>query len=347
MRKRLRLALAVGLTAVALAGCAGTGASPGGQTLTNDMAETERLAKAEGEVHWLSAGTQAAGDAVAAAFQQRYGIRVTVTRHSSAEMAQRIEGDVRSLGRVDADVTTQTDNALARTLRDEGYVMALSADRFPGLPPELMYCEIGPLVQFAVPVVGYNTERLGGFVPDSWDDLLDPRLAGQIMITDPRTAATWAQIWHAVLNTPALGENYVKALAAHGFQPVASSLVGAEQLAAGQGSVLVASTPSVFHAQIAKGGPIAFFSPVNPAPVAYTSVAVVEGAAHPHAAHLFAAWLAGPEGSRVLNAAEGTASPLGDLPGTFPVPAGVATTPPDPAAVRASGARAAQLLGFN
>ncbi|MET7335429.1 extracellular solute-binding protein [Nonomuraea sp. NPDC005650] len=311
-----------------------------------DPAQIESLAKTEGEVSWLAAGTQATSDAVAAAFEKRYGISVKVARYSSADMAQRIESDVRGLGRIDADVTTQTDNALALSLRDGGYIERLSAKRFPGFPEKMMYGEIGPLVQFAVPVVGYNTRSLDGFVPDSWDDLLDPRLKGKLMIADPRSAATWGQIWHAILKTPALGEKYVKALVAQDFQPVASSLVGAEQLAAGQGSVLVASTPSVFNAQIAKGAPIAFFSPTNPAPVAYTSVSIVKGAAHPNAAQLFARWLAGEEGSQVLNTAEGTASPLGELKGTFPSPPGIATTPPDPGAVRASGERAAELLGF-
>ncbi|MFT4230224.1 MAG: extracellular solute-binding protein [Microbacterium sp.] len=247
-----------------------------------------------------------------------------------------------------ADVTTQTDNGLALYMRDEGWIEPLSAAQFPDFPADLMFEDVGPLVQLTVPVIGYNTDLLGDFAPASWKDLLDPRLEGEIMIADPRTAATWGQIWYAVLNTPELGASYVEELGATGFEPVASSLVGAEQLTAGQGAVLVASTPSVFDAQIAKGAPIEYFSPTDPAPVSYTSVSLIAQADHPNAAHLFALWLTGEEGSRVMNGAERTASPLGiEGDGVFPLPPGTNTTPPAPESVQEAGEEAAGLLGFN
>jgi iron(III) transport system substrate-binding protein len=340
---RTRLGAAV-LLALLLTGCGG--AEQPTTRAADDPVQVEQLARQEGQLTWLAAGTQAAADKTGAAFQAKYGITVTVQRYSSADMGNRVQGDVRSLGRIDADVTTQTDNALALSLREQNLIPAASESTYPGVPASQMYGEVGPLVQYAVPVIGYNKALLAGFEPKTWADLLDPRLRGQIMIVDPRTAVTWGQIYRALLTTPGLGEGYLRQLAAQDYQPVASSLVGAEQLTAGQGAVLVASTPSVFDAQIAKGAPLAYFSPADPAPVAYTSVSVVEQAAHPNAAKLFATWLAGPEGSQVFNAAEGTASPLGTLPGAFPLPAGVSTTPPDPQAVRDAGVQAAQLLGF-
>lgn len=347
MRRRTTLVagLVIALAAVSSA-CSGVPEQPANQAST-DPAQVEALAKQEGQLKWLAAGNQAASDKVAAAFKQKYGIAVTVERYSSADMGNRVQGDVRSLGHLDTDVTTQTDNALALSLRAENLILPAKAEDYPGIPANLMYNDVGPLVQYAVPVIGYNRKLLGNFTPRTWADLLDPRLKGKLMIVDPRTATTWGQIFRALLDTPSLGENYIRSLAGQAFQPVASSLVGAEQLAAGQGSVVLASTPSVFDAQSAKGAPIAYFSPVGPAPVAYTSVSVAEQAAHPNAARLFATWLAGREGSQALNAAEGTASPLGNLPGTFPLPAGVSSTPPDPQTVQDAGATAAQLLGFN
>lgn len=354
MRRNTLPALALAVAMVGLAGCADAD-QPSSPEPTNDatpdsldIAELERLAKEEGQVDWLAAGTEAASTIVAEAFEEQYGIEVNWTRYTSADMAQRVQSDTRSHGRVLADVTTQTDNGLALHLRDEGWIEPVSAEQFPDFPADLMFEDVGPIVQLAIPVIGYNVDLLDGFTPASWQDLLDPRLQGEIMITDPRTAATWGQIWYAILNEPSLGESFVEELGATGYQPVASSLVGAEQLTAGQGAVLLASLPSVFDAQVANGANIEYFSPTDPAPAAYTSVSLISEAEHPNAAYLFALWLTSEEGSRIMNAAEGSASPLGiEGEGVVPLPPGVNTVPPAPDAVREAGEEAARLLGMN
>jgi iron(III) transport system substrate-binding protein len=340
--------LAVAGMAVATAGLAacGGGAPPASDEtpLTADPAELERLAKAEGEVVWYSGGINA-NEPAKKAFEQRYGITLTYSRYSSADMAQRVQADVRSTGSVAADCVSISDTALLTFLRRENLTRAVTAADFPGFPAEFMLGDAGPLTQLAVAVVGTNSQQLAGFAPRTWQDLLDPRLSGRIMVNDPRNSATWLQLWYDVLNTPALGESYLQAIAAQSYQPVASAPVGTEQLAGGQGSVLLASVPSLIDAAAEKGAPVGYYFPVDPSPVSYTAMSMVRDAAHPNAAYLFVRWAASEEGQTVLNAGEGTASVLGDLPGAVPRPANLRPAP-DPDLVKATLPRITELLGF-
>ena len=67
--------------------------------------------------------------------------------------------------------------------------------------------------------IGYNT----GLVtpeeaPKSWNDLLDPKWQGQIVMTDPSSAGTTKYFVGALLSNAAYGEEYFKKLKANGCE---------------------------------------------------------------------------------------------------------------------------------
>lgn len=344
---RRRIALAASVAAVlALTSCSAGGAqAPADTSATGD--ELVTLARQEGQVIWYTGSLPPAVEAVQKAFKATYGIDVVVPeRLSSAALAQRLDADVRGTGSLGADVILTTDMALAGYLGEKGYSVPLQAGMFPGLNTDFVQpTSVGCGV--VVPVVAYNKAVLGDFRIDSWNDLLDPRLSGKIMVNDPRGSAAWSQLFSTLLNDPRQGEKFFTGLKAQNYQPVASSLVGAEQLIAGQGGVLVAGTPALFTKAIKAGQPIEMWYPTDPAPVALDACLVAKGAKHPNAAKLFLQWLMTKEGQAAVTIPDAIASPLGDVPGAVvSLPANY-TKAPAPGKVSEDLPRVQQLLGFH
>lgn len=348
MRRKWTLIVVAVLTATALVACAGDGESPSAGTPVAKGDELVALAKQEGQVIWYTGNLEPAIKSVQTAFKQAYGIDVVVPeRLSSAALSQRIDADVRSGGVINADVVLTTDLALSAYLKDKGYSTPVSIDMFPGLDEDFMQGDAAVGCGVIVPIIAYNTRVLGDFTIKSWDDLLDPRLSGKIMVNDPRGSAAWAQLFSGLLNDPKLGEDYLAGLKRQNYQPVASSLVGAEQLIAGQGGVLVAGIPGLFAQAMADKKPIEIWYPADPAPVALDVCLLTKGAAHPNAAKLFLQWLMTEEGQAAMTIPDRVASPLGDIKGAVvPLPANYSKAPP-PEKVQQDMPRILELLGFN
>ncbi|MET7335430.1 extracellular solute-binding protein [Nonomuraea sp. NPDC005650] len=335
------------LAAAALVACSGNGEPPrSGTSAKGD--ELVALAKKEGQVVWYTGNLEPAVKSVQKAFKQAYGIDVVVPeRLSSAALSQRIDADVRSNGVIGADVVLTTDLALSAYLKDKGYSTPVSIDMFPGLDKDFMQGDAAVGCGVIVPIIAYNTSVLGDFKIKSWDDLLDPKLSGKIMVNDPRGSAAWAQLFSSLLNDSKLGEGYLAALKKQNYQPVASSLVGAEQLIAGQGGVLVAGIPGLFAQAMADKKPIEIWYPTAPAPVAFDMCLLTKAAAHPNAAKLFLQWLMTEEGQAAMTIPDRVASPLGNIKGAVvPLPANYLKAPP-PEKVQQDLPRILNLLGFN
>lgn len=345
MRRRLALVAVASLIAATLVACSDSGATTTAAATGDDLVA---LAKKEGQVVFYTGGLDTSIKAIQKAFKAKYGIDVVVPeRLSSAALAKRIDGEVRSTGHLGADVVMTTDLALSSYLREEGYSTPVSIDMFPGLDKEFMQGDAAVGCGVIVPVVAYNTDVLGDFTIDSWDDLLDQRLSGKIMVNDPRGSAAWAQMFSTMLNDKGLGEDYLKKLKATNYQPVASSLVGAEQLTAGQGGVLLAGIPSLFVDAIAKNAPIKMWYPTDPAPVSFDMCLLGNGTAHPNAAKLFLQWLMTEEGQVAATIPDYIASPLGDIKGAVvPLPEDYSKVPA-PDKVKQDLPRILESLGFN
>ncbi|MFT4230231.1 MAG: extracellular solute-binding protein [Microbacterium sp.] len=348
MRRSVAAAIA-GAFIVALAGCSSTPTpeSTGASTAASDE-ELVKLAQEEGQVVVYTGWRDDSIAAVKEAFQEKYGIEVVIEeRFSSADLAQRIDSDVRTDGRIDADWVLTTDQALATYLSEEGYTLPVSASDFPGLDEKFVDGEAAIECTVGVPVVGYNTDVLGDdVVIDSWDDLLDPSLSGHIMIADPRNSAAWANTWSSMYNSSQLGEDFITTLGDQDYDPVASSLVGTEQLVAGQSGVLLFGIASLFEPAIEAGQPIKMWFPTDPSPVFFNFCMQTANSDHPNAGLLFFKWFMSEEGQNLVQGIERLASPLGDLPDTIPLPDDL-TLAPEPTQVQDELPDILSLLGFS
>lgn len=346
MRYKFATAAAVGVVVAALVGCSSSSAEPPATAVEgNDLVAA---AQEEGVVTMYTGWQQPTIDAVQEAFKAEYGITVEIgDRLSSAALAQRIDADVRSTGIVGADVVLTTDQALASYLGDEGHSVELDSADYEGLDPDYVQdfavtCAVGP------PVVAWNTEVMGDdFEITEWDDLLDPAIGPQIMVSDPRGSAAWANTWSVIYNSDELGPDFIEQIGASGYQPVASSLVALEQLVAGQGGVQMFGPVSIFDTAIAQGQPIEYWMPEDPSPVYFNLCVQAAGTEHPNAGKLFLQWLMSVEGQNVFNTLEVNASPLGDAADTgVPLPASIVSAPA-PFKVQQDQPMILEGLGFN
>ncbi|MFJ8927579.1 ABC transporter substrate-binding protein [Streptomyces sp. NPDC102364] len=319
---------AVALLSLTAAGCGSSDAADSGSAAQKlSTKELVKKAKGEGKAVWYAGGVRAQD--AAAAFEKKYGIKVRVERLSGGALSQRVQGDVKSTGHLGADVIDNANMDLLSELVEQGLARHLTAKDVPGYPVAGEVKGVGNTCRISVAVIGYNTELLGKWRPKTWRDLLDPRLKGKLMVSDPNDSDAWATLWSQVLRTPALGRDYLKAVAAQGIQPVASSLVGAEQLGAGQGAALVAATTSLLEDQQKAKAPVGFFVPKDPSPVVPTVCMPAIGSAHPYAGELLERYLLSKEGQEVLNSTERAASVYTGLKGTLALPPNAAPMPHD------------------
>lgn len=320
----------VPLAAVLVAACGS--AEESGGTLGSTAADIETLAKEEGTLVWYSGSDPGAAEQVKEAFTEKYGIEVENVRLSSGPLVQRFKSEV-SAGAPSADVILTVDKAFFDEADKEEWITPLKSEQ--AVLPEIaewsddeMANPSSMIVAYNVFVGSYNTEVVGDFEPKTWKDLLDPRLKGKLIVSDPRNSTAWASFFNMVLHDPDLGESYLKGLAAQNPR-VVDTLTGVQLLGAGEGGALIGSPQVSLAPLLDKGAPIKSFVFQEPAILSPHFQAAVTDAQHPNAARLFIAYMASEEGQRIYNAAHQTASPLGPLDGALEMPSGTVDPPVD------------------
>ena len=137
-------------------------------------------AKREGEVVWYS--TQIINQLVrplAAAFENKYGIKVRYTRANANEVAVKILGESRA-GRPQVDVFDGTSTVVP--LKQEGFVLQWQPDAakaYPDIYKDPQGYWIASNLYINTP--SYNTSLVApGSEPRTYQDLLDPKWRGKM-----------------------------------------------------------------------------------------------------------------------------------------------------------------------
>ena len=170
-------------------------------------------------------------------------------------------------------------------------------------------------------VLVYNAEAVpASQAPRDWDDLLDPRWKGKIIIRYPLASGTMRAFFGMILarsveqtGSPDRGFEWLKRLDAQtkAYEMNASVLV--EKIARREGLVTVWDLPDVLLEMRHSRG-LAYVFPASGTPVIDDAVGLVRGARHPTEAREFIDWLGSPEGE-LLAAAQAFRLPARtDLP---------------------------------
>ncbi len=305
------LACALALTGCGFAGTALAQKAPERPTDPKMIA----AAKKDGSLTVYTASSAAALKADAAAFQKAYGIPVTYTQMTSGPMAARVDQEIKA-GRINADVIISADTTTLYRWVAAGELGKLPDMKFPDRTDNL-----AP-IQTIYQSLFYNTAGVAkADIPKQWNDVLNPRFAGKIVMGSPRIGPAYAMQYYALLKDPNYGEAFFQKLAAQRPRIVQTPALVAQLTASGE--VMIAFNGIPYDAanivMTNPSAPIAY-TYIDPITTARTYVGINAKAQKPDAARLFAAWLMSPEGQQIHNGENRASSLLGNLPGTLAAP---------------------------
>lgn len=293
--RRGMVASAIVASIVLIAGCAQE-APPEGDT---DGMSLEESAIKEGSLLIYGGSADNQMKALVDGFNEKYpSIQVDYFRAPGASLLNRFATEAES-GSVIADVFMPTVQPEFITDTHSEWFVEITDDEFPAAenwPAD--FREDRVLTAWVQNVVlGYNVDQVES-APTSWEDALDARFKGKIMLLDPRaSAATMA--WYEIIRD-AYGDDFLTQLVGQNGQWVDSAAVGAQQVAAGAFAMSFPTYASQLIGLEQSGAPVGIAKDLDPNMALFTYFAVPEDAPHPNAARLFASWLLGPDGREVI-----------------------------------------------
>jgi len=256
---------------------------------------------------------------IAKAFHDLYGINLDIQRASSSALAQRFDAEIAS-GNFIADVYYSTDRAFHDESAGNGRFIPVTD--LPGYAEWPVEAKDEHSID-----IGYNPYSLiwnSELVPEglsSWQDLIDPKWKGKVMLTDPRIGVTSNQFYKMLRDL--YGDEFLVALGENAtYSP--SAVPGIQQVAAGAQAVYAPGIPQVAVGLLEKGAPLEQAFP-EPTISSNNIASLVSTAQHPNIAKLFVSFLMTPE-AQAINNKDGW-SPIEGIPGTREMPETVNVSP--------------------
>ncbi len=241
---------------------------------------------------------------LAEGFEKKYPfVKVTYLRNNSTQILQRIlaEGKARA---TQADVVAASVGA---SLKKTGYIQAFESPELAAYPKE--YLDPANLLaptRFAYQGIGYNTRLVKDEeAPQTYEDLLDPKWRGKMVITTSADTGGPFFISHV---RKFMGEekalDYLKKLGGQKIATSGSSIRAVlDQVIAGEYAIGISM--ALHHIAISKekGAPV---GGTIPAPVMGRGgeIVLLKGAPHPHAAMLFLDYVLSKEGQAIFAEAQ-------------------------------------------
>jgi iron(III) transport system substrate-binding protein len=318
-RGALILAASFALGSMALAAC---GSSAPGNSSGSAGGSLVQQAKAEGQVYVYSVLQDDVNQRIQAAWNSEYGIPLTIEKVVAADLDARYEAEA-SAGAVSADAVITSDCGFIQDQVENGSMTPITSAVVPGYPanyPKQFQLDNGavPIVQMDPWGIGYNTDQVTkADAPTTWQELLEPKWKGKILMVSPLSSAAQTQSWDFLIQK--YGVSFVKSLVRQAAQFYPSTGPAAAALAAGEGDILIPTLGQVTAASAETGAPENFTIASD---TTATFICAGESAKAPHSAgaRLFMQFLLSKAGSAAMNMAD--LSSVGPFGQGIPMPAG-------------------------
>jgi len=155
-------------------------------------------------------------------------------------------------------------------------------------------------------VIVYNSDAVSiDDVPRDWDDILDSRWEGQVLIRDPLASGTMRTIFGMIMyrgleTTGDTGTGYawLSRLDAQTKEYVLNPAILYQKLARQEGLVTLWNLPDVLRVKD-QGFPLDYVLPISGTPVLVDGIAVIKGTENPELAHAFVDYVGSIEGQLV------------------------------------------------
>lgn len=261
------------------------------------------------------------------------GITVDFVREGTTKLMAKLQAEI-AAGAPGADVLLIADTVTMEGLKDEGHLLPYASPEAAAYPAGMADAggHYHPTKLITTGIV-YNTAAETR--PESWKDLADPALKGQVMMPSPLTSGAALIHMQALASQPEFGWPYYEALRAN--DTVASGGNGAVFKAVASGEkpygVVVDYLPI---REKAKGVPVEFVFPAEGVTAVTEPVAILASTDAPQAAKTFVDFLLSEQGQQLV-AQQGyiPARPGVALPAGYPAREDIRLIELDPAKARA------------
>ena len=218
-----------------------------------------RPAKAQETFVWYSGLPAELTDDISIMFTEKTGIPVEYFRAGSNQVAQKFEQELQA-NQLRCSAVQITNPPLAADWARQGLVLPYTSPEFVNYPAEfVLEGSIGPST-VNPHVICYNAELVDpSAAPLHWEDLLDPKWKGQMVLTDG-TSSSSALHWFTVMKYT-FGDAFVERLAAQDVLMVTGGAAVGDILISGERSLAIMMTQAHCATAISKGGALKMVLP--------------------------------------------------------------------------------------
>ncbi|MEX1256023.1 MAG: extracellular solute-binding protein [Gemmatimonadota bacterium] len=211
------------------------------------------------------------------------GVRVQWLDMGSQEVLDRLRSE---RANPQADVWWGAPAEIFAQGAEEGLLEAFRPSWADALPPEARDPEARWFATYLTPeVIAYNSAALAREdAPQEWDDVLDPRWRGEVLIREPLASGTMRAIFSAIIyresggtGDPAAGYEWLLRLDAQTKEYVLNPTLLYQKLAREEGLVTLWAMPDIETLRATTDYPIDYVIPAGGTPVVVDGVAVVAG----------------------------------------------------------------------
>lgn len=151
-------------------------------------------------------------------------------------------------------------------------------------------------------VIGYNSVAVpDSAAPKDWDDVLDAKWKGKLLIRDPVASGSMREIFGAILarsvattGSTAAGWNWLRRLDASTKEYALNPTLLFQKLGRQEGLITLFDMPDIAQLQDKLHIPVKYTIPTSGTPVLVEGIAIVHGAKHPAAAKAFYEFVTSP-----------------------------------------------------
>lgn len=144
-------------------------------------------------------------------------------------------------------------------------------------------------------VIAYNGDAIPrDSAPQDWDDVLDPKWRGKVIIRDPIASGTMRAIFGAMIarsvtetGSPESGYEWLKRLDANTKEYVLNPTILYQKLKSREGLITLWDMPDVATMRDRVGIPIDYVIPRSGTPLLVDAIAIVRGTKHPREAEMY------------------------------------------------------------
>jgi iron(III) transport system substrate-binding protein len=236
------------------------------------------------------------------AFERRFedahpGVDLQWMDMGSQEIYERIRSE---RANPQADVWWGAPSTLFARAEAEGLLEVVEVSWAGSLPPEARGRGGAWFGHYLTPeVIAYNTDAVSAAeAPRDWDDVLDPRWRGRVVIRDPMASGTMRTIFGMVMDRSiratgdtAQGVAWLRRLDAQTREYVLNPTLLYQKLARQEGVITLWAMPDIEMIRERYGYPVDYVLPSSGTPLLVDGVAVVRGTRNPALALRFLEWV--------------------------------------------------------